>query len=127
MTSALSACEKAVYDALSANVVGAPIYQHVPEDAAAPVVIIGDLEASPFDTKGDTDRDISLSVDTVDQAQERKPALGLMDQVAAALDNTTLTEAGWTLYVRLETESAVLLGDGKTYQGTQGFIVMATQ
>jgi hypothetical protein len=127
MNSALSACEKAVFVALAAGVSGAAVQQHVPQETAAPIVIIGDLEAEPLGGKGNTDRDIGLSITTIDQAEQRKPALALMDQVNSVLDQATLTEAGWIFHLWLESESAVLLGDGKTYEGLQRYRVMATR
>jgi hypothetical protein len=55
MTSAASAVEAAVYTALTAGLTLATVYQHAPENAALPVVIIGDIEAEPFDTKDEAD------------------------------------------------------------------------
>lgn len=121
MTSAISATEQAVYDALDAGVTLASVYQHVPEDTAPPVVVIGDIEAEPLETKGDTDRSLSVTITCVAQGEERKPVLDIMEEVSAALDGGRFTALGWSITLSLETEGAILLPDSISYVGTQTF------
>jgi hypothetical protein len=125
MTSATSAAEAAIYGALTAGVTLATTYQHVPEDTPPPVVIIGDLEASQFDTKDDRDREISVAITSVVQGEARKPVMDIQEQIAAALNHKTFSESGWTLHTWIEDESAILLPDAITYLGTTRVKVMA--
>lgn len=124
MTSATSACEAALFGALN-GVISVPVYQHAPQDTPPPVVIIGDLEATQLDTKDDADREISVTIATVVQTEERKPVLTIQEEIAAALNHKSFTRDGWTLHCWVESESAILLPDGETYYGSTQVRVMA--
>jgi hypothetical protein len=126
MTSAASAVEAAVYTALTAGLTLATVYQHAPENAALPVVIIGDLESEPFDTKDEAEGLLSLTLTTILQGEARKPALAIMEEVKAALKGVTLTSGGWTIKPTRITESCVLLPDGITYLGTTSVSLFVT-
>lgn len=126
MTSAASATEAAVYTALSGGVNLATVYQHAPENAALPVVVIGDLDSEPFDTKDLSDGLLTLSLTTITQGEERKPNLAIMEQVKTALRGQTLTSGGWTIKPTQITENCVLLPDGVTYVGTTSVTLFVT-
>jgi hypothetical protein len=126
MTSASSATEKAVYDALSAAVTGAPVYQDVPENSPLPLVVIGPLVAVGLGIKGDPDRRITLDIITLVTAEEREPLLDLQDQIEATLNDASLSYDGWTIRPWLEsTSSALAEDDGTTYVGTSIFTILA--
>lgn len=125
MTSAASATEQAVYDALDAGVTGATVYQHAPENASLPLVIIGDIDGGPMGTKGDTDRELSLTITTLTQGEQRAPLLELMEMVETALHSQRLASGGWNINPVLTGEAAILGPDGETYIGTQTFTVFA--
>lgn len=126
MTSATNAVEAAVFEALNGNLT-VPVYQHVPEDTPPPVVIIGDIEASPLETKGDSDRQVSLTITTVIQAEQRKPVLDIQEEIVAALDGASLVKDAWQVRPFLESEDAVLLPDGAHYVGTSRYTIWALQ
>jgi hypothetical protein len=126
MTSAASAAEAAVYAALTATVTLASVYQHAPEAAALPVVVIGDLDTEPFDTKDEEDGLLTLSLATITQGEERKPALAIMEQVKAALKGRVLSSGGWSIRPFRITENCILLPDGVTYVGTTSVSLFVT-
>lgn len=126
MTSATSAVEAAVYSALSSDVTLATVYQHAPENAALPVVVIGDIEIESLELKEDVDGFVSLSISTITQGEERKPALAIMEQVKTSLSNKTFASGGWTVKTTRISESCVLLPDGITYVGTSNVTLFVT-
>ncbi|MDX3908421.1 MAG: DUF3168 domain-containing protein [Sphingobium sp.] len=126
MVSASDAVEKASYATLSAGGdIGAPVFQHVPEDTDPPVIIIGDIEATPIGGKDDPDRRVALTVITVTEAEERKPLLDLMNAVETRLDGARLQENGWKLSFTFVGSSAVLTPEGDGYVGESRFEILA--
>jgi hypothetical protein len=126
MSEAQNACEAAVYATLAAAALAYPVHQHVPEDTAPPVNIIGDLSGEPLADKGGGDERIDLAITTVVQGEARKPVLDEQAKIIAALDGQALTAAaGWTIRPQYTSGDAVLLPDGETYLGTTRFTVFA--
>lgn len=141
MTSATDAIELATYKFLTEGrapfgaVTGAQVHQHVPENTAPPVVIIGDMDADPLDAKDDPDRIVTLSIVTVTEAEERKSCLQLMDQAekilgggkheGAEIDGAQIDIDGWRLAFSFLDGDAVLTPDGDGYVGTSRFTIMA--
>jgi len=131
MTSAGDAVEVGAYQLLTGTagtlgpIVGAPVFQHVPQDTWPPVVIIGDIEAEPFGAKGDPDRRCSLQIVTVTDGEARKPLLDLQAQVEARLEGARLDIDGWRLAFTFEGASATMSGDGDGYVGNSRFEVFA--
>jgi hypothetical protein len=126
MTSAEDAIEKVAFDLLSAIAdLGAPVYQHVPEDTPPPVVIIGDIEAAPLGGKNDPDRLATLSVMTVTEAEERKSLLQIKGKAEAALDGAQAEHDGWTLSFAFLGATAVLDAEGAGYVGESRFQILA--
>tara|TARA_R110000868_G_scaffold111222_10_gene300468 strand:+ start:357 stop:746 length:390 start_codon:yes stop_codon:yes gene_type:complete len=126
MISASDAAEKASYALLTdGGDIGAPVFQHVPEDTAPPVIIIGDIEAIPIGGKGDPDRRLTLTIVTVTAAEERKPLLDLMNAIETRLDNARTTESGWELSFTFLGSSAALTPEGDGYVGENRFDILA--
>ncbi|WP_022681158.1 DUF3168 domain-containing protein [Sphingobium bisphenolivorans] len=126
MTSAEDAIEKAAFDLLSAVTgLGAPVYQHVPENTPPPVVIIGDIETVPLGGKDDPDRRATLSVMTVTEAEERKSLLQIKGKAEAALDGVQAEHDGWQLSFSLLGATAVLTAEGDGYVGESRFQILA--
>lgn len=126
MSDAQLAAAEAVYEALSAGGLSYAVYQHVPENTNPPVNIIGDMSGEPLGDKGGTDERIELTINTVIQAEQRKPVLAEQAKILAALDNKALTGAtGWTICPEKLASDAVMLPDGETYLGTLRFTIFA--
>jgi len=126
MLSAKSAVEAAAYDALSAAITGAAVYQDVPDDAPYPIVVVGDLSSRRLPGKAASrDRIVTVSIVTLVAAEERAPLLALMDQADAALDGFTVHVGGWTLAFAFDDDDAALQDDGQTYAGVAAYTVMA--
>jgi hypothetical protein len=124
---AVSSVEKAVFGALSSGgAVSATVYSHAPENAAYPLVIIGDIEAvRPIGRADDADRRMLLTVLALTQGEERKPCTAMLGQVEAALNGKTLTEGTWSITLMLDQVSATLAEDGQGYVGLAQFSVLA--
>ena len=100
MSRAKSIVEAAAYAALNVPALTAlaGVYQHVPQDTEGSVVVIGDIEAEPFGTKGaDLDRRIMLTIGYLFTGEERKPLHAIQEKVETLLDGLTVESEGWTL------------------------------
>ncbi|MBB5684293.1 tail completion protein gp17 [Sphingobium boeckii] len=127
MSEAMDAIEIGVFTELTAAAIGIPIYQHVPEDTAPPVIIIGDLDSDDSISTKDDDLDeaIELEITTVMQTQQRKPVLITQARIKAALNGKAIMMPGFTIRPLWVSQSAVLLPDGENYVGTSRFRIMA--
>jgi hypothetical protein len=93
--------QTAVYTRLSGDseltsTLGAAVYDHVPDSAAFPYVVIGEATVAPNDTMGKTGRDLTLTVHTWSQYQGLKQVLQIADRVDDLLDRWFPTVTGWT-------------------------------
>jgi len=127
MSDAKAVTEAAVYEMLSAEVEGAPVYQDVPQDEPYPLVIVGDMKSSPLGAKGDPDRRIDLVIIAMVAAEERAPLLALQQQIERILDGKRVEVDGWTLSITFQDDDAVLAAneDGAAYVGTSAFEILA--
>lgn len=123
MTDFQGALEKALYDRLTAQVSGAAVFQHVPENQAPPVVIVGDVD---FEDEGDKDGQLlrfSVQIVSIVAGPGRKPLNALQAQVRAALDRWTPTATGSVKFGEVRLSS----GSGQEIQGKQGPIYFGQQ
>lgn len=125
MSNAKAAVEIAAYHALDDVILGATVYQDVPQDAPLDVVIIGDMKSTPLGAKEDPDRSVSLIIVSMVEAEERAPLLALQKQIEDALDGKKIQQGGFTLSFMFDDDDAQLGGDGATYVGTSAFTVLA--
>ena len=120
------AVQQASYDALSAGVTLAPVYQHVPDDKRAPYVVI---EGSTVTYLGGKDGGLErhdLSIMTVSREPGRLPVLALQAEVREALNGVPMTAAGADLSApEIQSAADQLLDDGLTYVGSQRFTIFA--
>lgn len=105
----------------------APVYQHVPQDVAPPVTIIGDMDSDgDFGAKDGRDERVNLSITVLTTGEERRPLRALKALIKAALHDRTVGRDGWTLHYRFVGSDGFLLPeDGETYVGNFRFSVIA--
>ena len=127
MLDAASATEQAIYDALSAGISGATVWQDAPENAPLDLVILGDLTPRPLRTKGDDpDKIITVTIFFQTAGEERAPLLKLQAQARDLLDDQMLTSVdGWQINPTYVSATAELAEDGETYVGVSSFEVFA--
>ncbi|MEP2103092.1 MAG: hypothetical protein ABJP02_04890 [Parasphingorhabdus sp.] len=125
MSEALNAAEKAIYEALRDGAPVWPVFQHVPQDTALPLNIIGDMDENSFAVKSDDDARINLQILTVYQGEERKSVTDEQARIYATLNEVTLSEGGFNITCYRTSSRAELLEDGETYLGTSFFTVLA--
>ncbi|AOH85727.1 hypothetical protein AWL63_19045 [Sphingomonas panacis] len=125
MTSATAACEIMAYEQLDAGIAGASVFQDVPDDAPLPLIIIGDMESTPFASTDDPDRRITLTLVVVTEGDERAPCCDLQDQIETILAGQSFLVDGWNLHVSLESSDAALSDDGSGYVGTTILTILA--
>jgi hypothetical protein len=83
-------------DATLTSTLGASVYDHVPDSAPFPYVVIGDVTEAPADTMGKTRRNLTLTVHSWSQAKGMKQVLQIQSRVDELLDRWFPTVTGWT-------------------------------
>lgn len=128
MPNAKEAVELAVFEALDAAITGATVYQDAPQDAAMPLVIVGDMTSQRMPGKPPSrDRIVTISIVTLVEAEERAPLLVLQGQIEDALDQQSFEPDGWSIVGSFEGDDAVLQDDGETYAGVSTFTFVALE
>lgn len=89
------ALQQAVYAALGS--LGAPVYDHVPRNAAPPFVVIGEGTVNDWSTKTETGSEHLLTIHVWSRGAGMQEARALADAIRAALDGAALSAAGATL------------------------------
>lgn len=93
--------QQSVYTRLNADTelvttLGAAVYDHVPDSAAFPYVVIGDATEAPRDTMARTGRDVTLTVHLWSQTKGMKQVDEIADRVDDLLDRWAPTVTGWS-------------------------------
>lgn len=127
MAEAHKIVDKVLFEALSApGAVSATVYEHAPQDAPYPMVIIGDTaDMLPVARAGDDDRIGRVSIIVLTEGEERLPCVQLIDQIEAALDGKSLLGDGWRICPSADGSAAMLAEDGLGYAGLVRFAVFA--
>lgn len=126
MSGPAATIEGIAFELLDAGVSLATVFQDVPEDTQPPVVILGDMSATPFtDDPDDQDRRVSLTVTTVTAGEERLPCTNIQDEIEVALGRARVTRDGWDLAFRSLGSDAALTSDAAGYVGTTTFEIIA--
>ena len=108
---------------LPSELVGLKVYQHVPENAQPPMIIIGMMGSRPDSDKGDQLEWISAEVQTVYRGSARWPLLRLMQLVREQIEGQTL-EADNVAFEPprlVSVEAGDAIADGITYVGLSNF------
>ncbi len=106
----------------------ASVFQHVPEDTAPPVLIIGDMESEPIATKGADHQRVALTIAAVVLAEERRPIRALKKAVKDALQDRQVSRDGWQLeYTFTGADGFLDPETGEAYAGNFRFSVLALQ
>lgn len=135
MTSAASAIEAVAFKRLEGQVAPATVYQHVPQDAALPVVIVADIDLDKIAKGDDPDRLGTLLINTTVSGEARKPLLDIQEKVETRLDGFTGTHDGWSVSFSFQASNGFLTALGAdeedpgvpAYVGNSRFEVLATK
>ena len=121
----------AVQRALFARLRGAvvvPVYDVVPEKAAAPYLILGDETSNDWSTKDRTGRDIIATVHVISEAPGLTEAKTLLDQIVQAVTREALDlESGWKAPVVYLDTLDVFQEDQTTRHGVARFKIKTTK
>lgn len=83
-------------DATLVTTLGAQVYDNVPDSAAFPYVVIGDVTEGPNDTMGKTGRDLTVTVHSWSQTKSWKQIKDVQNRVDLLLDRWAVTVTGWS-------------------------------
>ena len=128
-SSAEAALQLAIYTALKANVALMArvndVYDFVPESIEEPYLVIGDGNATPFDTKDSAGQDHLITIHTWSKSQGAKETKEIMELVYSVLHNGALTVAGHqTVLCQYDFSTVLKDPDGFTHHGVQRFRVL---
>ena len=128
MSEAIDAVERAAYLLLTADPApDAPVYQDVPDNAAPPLFIIGDVDWEPLGAKDDPDCTGRLEIVTVHDGDARKPLLAMQGEAFTRLADATIDVSDWRISFSFRDGSATLTPDATGYVGMQNFTFLATK
>lgn len=93
--------QQAIYDRLNddsnlTSTLGAAVYDDVPDGAAFPYVVIGDITEGPNDTMGTTGRDTTVVIHTFSQTESSKQVKQIQNRIDELLDRWKPTVSGWS-------------------------------
>ncbi|RZF64277.1 hypothetical protein EWE75_12080 [Sphingomonas populi] len=120
MSSPIAAAELGIFDALSAGVTLAPVFQDVPDGTTAPIVILAELSGDPIGGKGSRSLRLSLTVTTEVWQEQRQPILDLQEEVRVAIDGRKLLVDGYEVTMISAGSEARQVGPAQ-YFGTSTF------
>ena len=130
--SILNSICKAMYDKLKVNtgllVLGASVYNWVPEKPTWPYIVIGDCIETPFNTFGRTGRDIKVFVYAFSKLKTDYEVHLLSGNIINTLENTTLSLGDWDhVLCNFEDNHISDETDGLTRQSIMTFRVVTEQ
>lgn len=109
-------------DAGVAALVGARIYDRVPEATVFPYVSLGPETGDPFDAAAMSGWDATIQIDTWSRKGGRVEAKTIMAAISARLHRGALNVTGHALvFLLLEFQTVLDGGDGETVHGVQRF------
>lgn len=112
------------YSGLS-SLVGTRVYDHVPQDAAFPFVVIGDDTMIPFDTHSTIGGEHTVQVHTWSRYRGNAETKQIQSQIYNALHRYALTVSGGTMVdCQCEYAETFLDADGLTMHGVTRFRVL---
>jgi Protein of unknown function (DUF3168) len=98
------------------------VHDHLPEDAAMPRIVFGEMGAKPMGTQTGDGYDIAFTILSQSRAEGMKELRAVMQAVMTALHRQDLTVEGHVLVLcQIEQSSTRLESDGVTRTGTQVF------
>jgi len=98
------------------------VYDHVPQDATFPYVVVGDTTMAPFDTDDSTGNDATVTIHVWSEYRGRIETKEIQDAIYNALHRNDLTVTGSdTIMVEWEYADSELDPDGITRHGVQRF------
>ncbi|MCK4957750.1 MAG: DUF3168 domain-containing protein [Planctomycetes bacterium] len=116
----------AVLAALDGNV-NAPVFDNVPENQAAPYIVIGDDTSTPHDADLQTGFDMTLTIHSWSTYRGKKEVKALMGEVYNLLNRAPLAVTGYTVIdIMSEYGQTFLDSDGVTRHGVQRFRILLT-
>lgn len=102
--------------------VGAQIYDAVPQDAQPPYVTIGDDTVVPWETQDHLGYDATVTIHSWSRARGRQEVKAIQDVIAGRLHHSTLLVTGATVsLLEEEMRDSFQDPDGITYHGVQRF------
>lgn len=117
-----AALQQALYTKLTADatlmalVTG--VYDYVPQDAAFPYVMIGEIGISPLASAAGGGMDAAITLRALSREGGRKQAAAILERLHALLHRGTLSLSGFTLIsLRFTGSDIALLADGVSHEG----------
>jgi hypothetical protein len=127
MIDLLVSTQDAAFAALSAAIPPelAAVYQHIPEGAQPPFIVVGDIEAEAFGGKDGGLEQHVLEINYVYRGKKRRDLLAMMHAGREALDGQSITADGASFGDPVWTSSATgAADDGVTYGGSQTYEII---
>jgi hypothetical protein len=127
MTGASFSLQAAIFGALSSDatlqsLIGARLYDDVPQTPTFPYAVIGDDAETNWDTATEQGSEHIVSVDAWSQGGGHKESKAIADAVRAVLDGAALSPSGQTLVdIRYQGAAFARADDGETYRATLKF------
>jgi hypothetical protein len=116
--------QKAIYSVLD-TALSIAVYDDVPDNAAAPYVVIGDDTFVEFDSDGATGFDATVTVHSWSTYRGRSQVKDIMGAIYAALHRAEFTVTGYNLVgCDCEFSETFLESDGVTRHGVQRFRIL---
>ena len=110
------------------GIISADVYDHVPQNSAYPLVVIGDTTTNVSDTDTEDGYSALTTIYTwtsEDTLRGYEEVAGIMDEIYNALHHTNLTVSGYGVSVIYQEFSDLQRdSDGITRQGTQRFRIL---
>ena len=112
-----AALQRAIYAALK-DVVGVPVYDGAPQDAALPYVDLGEAQVLPWDTKTELGSEHAITLHAWSAAASKGETWAMLAAIKTALHRQELSLAGQALVMmRLTDEQVFRDVDGVTWHG----------
>ncbi|HEY1836726.1 MAG TPA: DUF3168 domain-containing protein [Rhizomicrobium sp.] len=127
MTGASFSLQTAIFSALSADamlqsLIGARLYDAVPQAPTFPYAVIGDDAETNWDTATESGSEHIVTIDAWSQGGGHKESKAIADAVRAVLDGASLAPSGQTLIdIRYQGAAFTRADDGETYRATLKF------
>jgi len=116
--------QQAVFDALVAAL-SVSVYDHVPDDAAFPYVVVGEDTLNMWDTKSINGFDAMVTLHTWSRYRGRKECKQIQGNIYDALHDAPLAITGYNhVYTYLDNEDSFLDEDGLTRHGVSRYRVV---